>query len=53
MDRPPDRRYYGIAETWYEAGRIADADALKPGSGYVLRLLGGRDKRFWFQNSTY
>jgi len=52
MDRPPDRRYYGIAETWYEAGRVADADALKPGSGYVLRLLGGRDKRFWFQNST-
>jgi uncharacterized protein (TIGR02597 family) len=53
MDRPPDRRYSAVADTWYEAGNVADLETLKPGAGYVLRLREGRSKRFWVQTSTY
>jgi uncharacterized protein (TIGR02597 family) len=53
MDRPPAGRYYAIGQDWYRAGSVVNAESLAPGAGYVLRMREGRDKRFWFQNSTY
>lgn len=46
---PPERRFALLASGWVEAEAAASEHPLLPGTGYLLRLRGARDRRFWVQ----
>lgn len=46
---PAARRFYVLGTGWLESDAPADAHALQPGSGCLLRLRGGRPVRYWVQ----
>ncbi|HTO05366.1 MAG TPA: TIGR02597 family protein, partial [Opitutus sp.] len=49
---PPEHRYHVFGTEWFEVTTPADDHVLNLGEGYVVRLRGERDARYWLQPPT-
>lgn len=49
---PSAHRYHVVGTDWFDVTTLASGDGLLPGEGYVLRLRGERNTRYWLQPSS-